>query len=233
MTAYTYTQKYAQLLPILDERTRRLGVAADAKLLGYGGLELPHQASGLDRKTIATGLRELEARLALPGARGRQPGGGRKQLTETDPRVLSDLRDLVAAASRGEPDSPLQGTNKSTRTLAAELTRRQHPISYGTVAMLLTREGYRLQANRKTREGAQQPDRDAQFPYSSQCTNHFLARRAPVLSVETKKKDLVGNFKNPGRRWLPTGKPLEVNPPSSAAARPPRPPSDRTAPQSS
>jgi Rhodopirellula transposase DDE domain len=207
----TYTQKYAQLLPVLDERTRRLVVAADAKLLGYGGIELTHQASGLDRKTIATGLRELEAGLALPGARVRQKGGGRKKLMETDPTVLSELRDLVADASRGDPDSPLQWTNKSTRTLATDLTRRQHPISYGTVATLLTQEGYRLQANRKTREGAQHPDRDAQFHYISQCTKQFLARRAPVLSVDTKKKELVGNFKNPGRRWLPTGKPLEVN----------------------
>ena len=125
----TYTQKYAQLLPVLDERTRRLVVAAAAKLLGYGGIELTHQASGLDRKTITTGLRELEAGLALPGARVRQKGGGRKKLTETDPRVLSDLRDVAAEASRGDPDSPLQWTNKSTRILATELTPRQHPIS--------------------------------------------------------------------------------------------------------
>jgi len=207
----TYTQKYAQLLPVLDERTRRLVVAADAKLLSYGGSELTHQASGIDRKTIATGLRELEAGLALPSARVRQKGGGRKKLTETDTTVLSDLRDLVAEASRGDPESPLQWTNKSPRTLATELTRRQHSISYGTVATLLTQEGYRLQANRKTREGAQHPDREAQFHYISQCTKQFLARRAPVLSVDTKKKELVGNFKNPGRRWLPPGKPLEVN----------------------
>lgn len=207
----TYTHKYAQLLPVLDERTRRLVVAADARLLGYGGIEITHRASGLDRKTIATGIRELESGGAPPCARVRQKGGGRKKLTDTDPLVLSDLLDLVADASRGDPESPLQWTNKSTRTLASELTRRQHAISYGTVASLLTKEGYSLQSNRKTREGANHPDRDAQFQYIRTCTNKFLARGAPVISVDTKKKELVGNFKNPGQRWLPSGKPIEVN----------------------
>lgn len=132
-------------------------------------------------------------------------------MTEKDPRGLSDLRELVADASRGDPESPLQWTNKSTRTLASALSRKRHEISHVTVAALLAAEGYRLQANRKTTEGASHPDRDAQFQYISLCTKAYLAAGEPVISVDTKKKELVGNFKNPGQCWLPKGKPIEVN----------------------
>src|SRR5438876_1419349 len=207
----TYTHKYAQLLSALDERAKRLVVASDAKVLGHGGIQIAHRASGLDRKTIARGLKELEAGVALAGNRIRQTGGGRKKLTEVDRTVLTDLHDLVADSSRGDPESPLRWTSKSTRTLATNLQARHHAISYGTVASLLAKEGYSLQANRKTAEGASHPDRDAQFQYINSRTKEYLAAGDPVISVDTKKKELVGNFKNSGQIWLPTGKPIEVN----------------------
>ena len=196
---------------MLNERARRLVVAADAKTLGRGGLGLCQQASGLDHKTIQRGLRELDQGHALPPQRSRKPGGGRKQLTEKDPTLREDLEKLVAPDTRGDPESPLKWTVKSTRVLRDELLKEHHTISHVKVAELLDGAGYSLQAQRKTKEGADHPDRDQQFRHINERAKEFLQAGDPVISVDTKKKELVGNFKNNGRQWLPEGEPIEVS----------------------
>jgi len=206
-----YTRKYTQLLPTLDERARRLVVAADAKTLGRGGLGLCQKASGLDHKTIQRGMRELDQGQSLPPQRSRKPGGGRKQLTEKDPTLREDLEKLVAPDTRGDPESPLKWTVKSTRVLRDELLKEHHTISHVKVAELLDGAGYSLQAQRKTKEGADHPDRDQQFRHINERAQEFLQAGDPVISVDTKKKELVGNFKNNGRQWLPGGEPIEVS----------------------
>lgn len=206
-----YTRKYTQLLPTLNERARRLVVAADAKTLGRGGLGLCQKASGLDHKTIQRGMRELEQGPALPPQRSRKPGGGRKQLTEKDPTLREDLEKLVAPDTRGDPASPLKWTVKSTRVLRDELLKEHHQLSHVKVAALLEEAGYSLQAQRKTKEGADHADRDEQFRHINQRAKEFLQAGDPVISVDTKKKELVGNFKNNGRQWLPQGEPIEVS----------------------
>jgi hypothetical protein len=161
----TYTHKYAQLFPGLNERAKRLVAASDAKMIEYGGITLVHKASGLDPKTIRAGIKELEAQdnNTMPPDRCRRPGGGRKNLTYTDKTLLDDLHDLVADSSRGDPESPLQWTNKSTRTLATELTQHGHAVSHTRVGTLLKESGYSLQSNRKIKEGTDHPDRDEQL----------------------------------------------------------------------
>ena len=171
------------------------------------------RATGLSRTTIAAGLRELRlptARRRVEGLRVRRPGGGRKALTQTDPGLLAALEALIEPATRGDPTSPLRWTCKSTRRLADELTRRDHPVSVNTVATLLHEAGYSLQANRKTREGASHPDRNAQFQHINAMVRRFDRRGQPAISVDTKKKELVGDFRNPGRTWRPAGEPEEV-----------------------
>lgn len=210
-TLTIYTNKYAQLLPELTERGRRLAVAADAKALGYGGITLCHKASGLAHDTIRRGIRELGERQGLSPEQSRRPGGGRKELTKKDPTLQEDLEKLIAPDTRGDPDSSLRWTVKSTRTLQEELAKQKHRVSHVKIAELLDRDGYSLQANRKTREGMNHPDRDLQFQHINDQANAFLRAGDPVISVDTKKKELVGNFKNNGRIWLPKGKPIEVN----------------------
>ena len=210
-TLATYTRKYAQLLPTLDERARRLVVAADAEALGYGGLALCRKASGLDHKTIQRGIRELGEKQTLPPERSRQAGGGRKKLAEKDLTLKKDLEELVAPDTRGDPESSLLWTVKSTRTLQDALRKKRHKISHVKVAELLDEAGYSLQANRKTREGTDHPDRDAQFRHINDTAQAFLRAGDPVISVDTKKKELVGNYKNNGQTWLQKGKPIEVN----------------------
>jgi len=209
MTAYK--NRYKRLLPELPERARRLVVAADAKARGYGGITFVHKASGISRVTINKGIKELAAGISLPKDKSRQPGGGRKKITEKDTTVLHDLRTLVSDTSRGDPESPLRWTCTSTRNLAKELKKKGHAITHTTVAVLLREDGYSLQSNRKTKEGLSSPDRDEQFRYISTCSKEYLTGGDPVISVDTKKKELVGNYKNSGQTWLPKGEPIAVN----------------------
>jgi transposase len=207
-------RKFQSLGVVLDERSRRQWAAVEAKELGYGGVSLVARATGFARDTIRLGLRELEYRRQHPDEptpdRLRKQGGGRKQRTQTDPLLLSALEALVEPLTRGDPESPLRWTCKSTRRLANELSRGGHKIGYRTVAWLLHEAGYSLQANRKTREGNQHPDRNAQFEYINAQAIEFQKRRQPVISVDTKKKELVGDFKNAGQEWHPEGEPEKV-----------------------
>ncbi len=206
-----YADKYLKLLPTLNERARRLVVGADARMLGHGGKSLIHKASGLDYKTIKRGMKELEAEMILPKTRSRIVGGGRKSITETDPMIAIDLKKLIDPETAGDPESPLRWTIKSTRTIQAELLKKNHIISHVRVASLLKEEGYHLQANYKKKEGLDKPDRDQQFHHINTEAETFLAQGEPVISVDTKKKENVGNYKNNGKEWLPTGTPTEVN----------------------
>lgn len=206
-----YRQKYQQLLPELSERSRRLVVAADAKAKGYGGSMFVHQASGISLPTIRKGIRELEAGVKLPENRDRQPGGGRKKITETDASLEKDLLDLVEDSAQGDPQSPLKWTNKSLRVLAKEMKTKHHAVSHTKAGQILKDNDYRLQANKKSKEGTNHPDRDKQFQHINQTAKKFLDAGDPVISVDTKKKELVGDYKNNGRIWLPKGKPIEVN----------------------
>jgi hypothetical protein len=198
----------------LDERRRRQWAAAEARDVGWGGISLVSRATGLSRPTIMTGLKELElsteSRLVAT-ARVRASGGGRRALTQSDPGLLEALERLIDPATRGDPMSPLRWTCKSTAKLAEELTRQNHPVTDRTVAMLLKQNGYSLQANRKSREGSSHPDRNAQFEYINRQVRAFQKRQQPVVSVDTKKKELVGEFKNPGEEWQPKGQPQLVN----------------------
>jgi hypothetical protein len=208
-------RKYRLLLPELDERRRRQWAAAEARDLGWGGVSLVARATGLSRPTITAGLRELDQptpQRAAQAARIRQPGGGRRSVTKTDPGSLAALESLVEPVTRGDPESPLRWTCKSTRRLAEELTRKSHRVGPGprTVAMLLHNAGYSLQANRKTREGLAHPDRNAQFEYINASVARSVMRDQPAISVDTKKKELVGDFRNAGREWRPRGEPEEV-----------------------
>ena len=207
--------KYVALSPAMDERLRRQWAAAEAMTLGWGGVSTVSVATGMARNTITVGRRELETRQEHPEVpvdrRLRRAGAGRKRVAETDPELLKALEALVDPVTRGHPESPLKWTCKSTAKLAAELSRQEHPVTDRTVATLLKEAGYSLQANRKTREGSRHPDRNAQFEYINQQVLAFQKRRQPVISVDTKKKELVGEFKNAGREWHPQGRPEEVN----------------------
>jgi Rhodopirellula transposase DDE domain len=204
--------KFEALQPVMDERVRRQWAATEALALGYGGISAVAAATGLARNTIAAGIAELRQRTDdyEPTPSIRRPGAGRKPLTTLDPELLHALDRLVDPATRGDPDSPLRWTCKSTRKLADELTRQGHPVSDRTVAHLLRQTGYSLQANRKTREGGRHPDRNAQFAYLNDQARRRQQRGQPVISVDTKKKELVGDFRNGGREWQPAGQPEEV-----------------------
>lgn len=202
--------KLASVWPLLDERTRRLMAANEARASGRGGISAVSRACGLSRKAIAKGIQEIEAGTALPPGRVRQAGAGRKKITEHDPRLAGALERLIGPDTRGDPETPLRWTCKSTRSLAAQLTRQRHPISHMKVAQLLHAQGYSLQGNRKTEEGGDHPDRDAQFRYINTQVKRTLAKGVPVISVDTKKKELVGNYANSGRQWLPERKPVKV-----------------------
>jgi hypothetical protein len=206
-------RKYRPLQHALDERARRLWAATEALDLGWGGVTAVARATGLSRTTIHAAIVEIQAGACSPGkatARVRRPGGGRKSLTYHDPALLAALEELVEPTARGEPDSPLQWTIRSTRVLARTLTGQGHPVSHTTVATLLNDAGFSLQANRKTREGKSHPDRDAQFEYINRLAKRFGRRGQPVISVDTKKKELVGDFKNGGREYRRRGRPVEV-----------------------
>lgn len=206
-------RKYRALKPELDERRRRQWAAAESRELGWGGVTIVAQATGLSRTTINAGKSELTRpakQRASEAIRVRRPGGGRRPLTETDPDLLAALESLIEPTTRGDPESPLRWTCKSIRNLADELTREKHPVGAVTVAKLLREAGYSLQANRKTREGASHPDRNAQFEYINASVQRFLKRGQPAVSVDAKKKENVGDFKNGGREWFPKGSPEEV-----------------------
>ena len=194
---------------------RRHWSACEALAIGRGGISAVCEATGISRTTIRVGIAELEEGPRVEGreadrGRIRRPGGGRRRLTQADRGLLSDLEALVAPTTRGDPQSPLRWTLKSTRRLCEELTRQGHSVSHRSVATLLHEIGYSLQANRKTREGTSHPDRDAQFEYINRRVRAFQRRGQPVVSVDTKKKELVGDFKNDGREWRPKGLPEPV-----------------------
>jgi hypothetical protein len=206
--------KYLSLAPMMNERMRRQWAASEAQAYGWGGVRAVSGAIGMSPNTIRRGLAELLERQAHPDApvdlRIRRPGGGRKALTENDPDLLEALERLIDPMTRGDPESPLRWTCKSTTQLAAALTRQGHALSPRSVGRLLNAAGYSLQSNRKTLEGASHPDRNAQFEHISHTVRAFQSRGQPVISVDTKKKELVGAFKNAGREWQPKGEPDEV-----------------------
>jgi transposase len=210
-TAAMIQEKFQALSPLMDERMRRRWAAAEANSLGRGGIALVARATGLSRTTIHSGIAELHVDTSdTVSARIRRAGAGRPPLSQEDPRLPKDLQTLLEASTRGEPESPLLWTCKSTRNLAAELVRQGHRVSHDSVARLLDELGFSLQANRKTREGKGHPDRDAQFNYSNQRVLEFQRRGQPGVSVDTKKKELLGDFKQSGREWRPEGCPEEV-----------------------
>ncbi len=202
--------RHSAILPQLDERQRRLFVAAEARAAGYGGIAAVSRVTGVAASTIGRGLKELEAPSATPLDRVRRPGGGRKSLRETNPGLLDDLNALVEPDARGDPMSPLRWTCKSLRRLADELGKLGHKISHTVVGELLKKQRFSLQANSKTREGADNPDRDAQFRVVNEAVKTAIGENQPVISVDAKKKELVGDFKNAGREWRRQGDPEEV-----------------------
>ena len=218
MDADALRVKYKTLSERLDERSFRLCLAADALALGYGGVSRVAQAARVSRTTIHAGLRELKAPATssqgAPAAakrRVRRPGGGRKALVHSDETLFEDLNRLLDPVTRGDPLSPLRWTCKSTANLAGELRTLGHTVSQASVWRLLDELGYSMQSNRKTREGADHPDRNAQFEFISTTAQEFLARGWPVISVDTKKKELIGPFQNTGKEWRRKGEPVEVS----------------------
>ena len=203
--------KFKSIWPLLDERTRRIMAANEALGLGYGGVSIVRRASGLSRKAIAKGIREIREGVSPPAGHIRKSGGGRKKLTVSDAGLLTALEGLIDCGTRGDPESPLRWICKSTRTLSLELTRDDHPISYVKVAQLLHEQNYSLQSNRKTEEGEDHPDRDAQFRHINSCVKRTLAAGLPVISVDTKKKELIGNYDNAGQQWLTAKQPRKVS----------------------
>ena len=196
--------------PLLDERARRLTAANEARAWGRGGISVVSRACGLSRRVIRGGLQELTHGRTLPPGRVRRAGGGRKRVTTIDPTLTSALEALLADATRGDPQSPLRWTCKSTRALADALRAAAHPVSHTTVGRLLGAMGYSLQANRKMEEGRDHPDRDAQFRHIHAAVSRGLRAGQPVISVDTKKKEILGNFANPGRQWRPAKHPRPV-----------------------
>lgn len=205
-------ESYTVIAPHLNEKQKRLLAAAQAKALGYGGVTVIAQLTKLSRPTITKALSEL-TEIAEDGNDGRirQPGGGRKKSQDKDQNLLKSLEYLVDPETRGDPMSPLRWTCKSTRQLSRALTEAGHPISHNLVAELLKEQGYSLQGNRKTREGGDHPDRDGQFEYINSQASTFMTMGLPVISVDTKKKELIGQYKNSGKEWNPEGTPEEVN----------------------
>lgn len=203
-------EKYQMLAPVLNERTLRLFAAAEALSLGWGGISLVSRTLEISRDRISRGIKDIESKKKLHPDRIRRQGGGRKKLLDSDQTLKEDIEALIAPYTRGDPESPLRWTCKSTRNLADALNRKGHSVSHTTVAMLLDEMGYSLQANRKTTEGKQHPDRDAQFKYINSKAKKHQKMEQPVISVDTKKKEKVGDFKNEGQEWHQKGNPEKV-----------------------
>ena len=204
-------QRYRQISPVLDEQSRRRYVAMEALSLGHGGVSAMSRISGLARSTINRGVAEIRAGVSAPAGRIRKPGGGRKRKVIEDPTLLKDLKALIEPSTRGDPMQPLLWTSLSLRMLVSGLAEQGHKVSASVLGELLHGMGYSLQANSKIKEGGGHIDRDAQFHYINDQAKRFLAANEPIISVDTKKKELVGNFKNGGRQWRPKGEPETVN----------------------
>lgn len=211
MTETALKEKYQKIFPELSERQRRLVVAADAQSLGRGGMKLVRGASGMAHVTVARGLRELGQKSDLPKNRSRITGGGRKKIEVVQQRILEALDKLVDPETRGDPESLLRWTVKSSRELARALKNQGYRVSHTKVAEILSNLGYSLQANAKTHEGDTHEDRDSQFRYINEQATIHVAHGSPIISVDTKKKELVGNYRNNGKAWRIKGQPLEVN----------------------
>jgi transposase len=203
-------QRYARIAGDLTERTRRLFAANEALSLGWGGISAVSRATGLSRQVISAGMQELQGEKRAEEGRVRRKGGGRKSSVSKAPRLREDLERLVEPVTRGDPDSPLRWTSKSVRKLAKELQGMSHQVSHELLSEWLHALGYSLQANRKTREGGEHPDRKGQFEHLKAQAAAFLAAGEPVVSVDAKKRELVGDFQNPGRQWHPQGEAEEV-----------------------
>lgn len=209
-TADLIRQRFDALDPVLDEQARRRFAAAEARALGRGGVTLVSKVTGIARSTINRGITEIEENRCAGEGRVRRPGGGRRAKTQEDPTLLDDLQSLLEASTRGDPMSPLLWTSKSLDKLCAALKGMQHDVCPNVVAKLLRKLGYSLQSNRKTREGSKHPDRDAQFQYLDARMKEHMLEQSPVISVDTKKKELVGDFKNAGQELRPKASPEEV-----------------------
>jgi transposase len=203
-------ERFKRLRGVLDERSRRLLVAAESEAMGPGGISTVSKATGVSRQVIRQGIAELKESAVLPDRRIRRAGGGRKSAVKLDPSLKSDLEELLESTTRGDPESPLRWTCRSVRNLEAELKNKGHAVSHQVVADLLHELEYSLQANRKTNEGANHPDRNAQFEYVNNKVKQYLGGKAPVISVDTKKKELIGDFKNTGKELRPKGDPEKV-----------------------
>ena len=203
--------KLSFVLPFLDERARRLVLAGEAKGLGFGGISKVSRASGLSRRAISKGIDELESGEVIAPGRIRRAGAGRKRVTLLNPKMVDSLTHLIEPNTRGDPESPLRWTCKSTRTLARQLSKSGHPVSHTKVAHLLHEQNYSLQSNRKTEEGDDHLDRDAQFRHINKSVERAMSEKYPVISVDTKKKELLGNYDNAGKQWLPAKHPKKVN----------------------
>jgi hypothetical protein len=204
-------KRYREMAPVLNEQSRRRFIALEAQALGRGGVSLMARISGLARSTIYQGLSDIRDKVVTSAGRIRKEGGGRKKKAIQDPTLVVDLKNLVEPVTRGDPTQPLLWTSRSLRNLAKELAKKGHEVCPAVVGNPLRDMGYSLQANRKTREGSQHIDRDAQFQYINTQAKAFLAANEPVISVDTKKKELIGTFKNNGREWRPKGSPELVN----------------------
>ncbi len=205
------SQRLALVLPFLDERARRLVAAGEATSLGFGGISRVSRASGLSRKAISNGINELESGENIALGRIRRAGAGRKRITTCNPKILDALTDLIEPDTRGDPESPLRWTCKSTRTIARQLSKSRHPVSHTKIAQLLHEQNYSLQGNRKMEEGDDHPDRNAQFCHINKLVKRAMKTKGPVISVDTKKKELLGNYNNGGQQWLPAKHPQKVN----------------------
>jgi len=203
-------RKFRSAWPHLDERTRRIMAASEALSLGYGGVSVVGRACGLSRKAISKGIREIQARAKPLVGRIRRPGAGRKPITQCDPRLVQTLEGLIDEQTRGDPESALRWICKSTRAIARELSQQKHSVSHTKLAQILHQLGYSLQGNRKTEEGADHPDRDAQFRHINATVKKSLRQAIPVISVDTKKKELIGNYDNAGRQWRAAKQPIAV-----------------------
>jgi len=207
-------KRYEKLSPVLDERMQRIWAGVESYVFGFGGIAAVSKATGLSRNTISRGEKEIETleQIEKTGFKGiRQSGGGRKKAVDIDPKIKEDLSRLIEPVTRGDPESPLKWTCKSLRKLSSEMKKMEHNISHRIVGELLHEMGYSLQANRKILEGSSHPDRNAQFEHINKQVIEFQNNKQPVISVDTKKKELVGNFKNNGQEWRPKGEPEDVS----------------------